>query len=128
MSKFLAQYSLLALAALGLVVSQLLLKQGTKSTGVISLTSLSDLIRLIGQVLKSPLLLLGYSVSFFTSAMWLVVLSRFEVSYAGPIMNALYYVFLLLASALLLRESVSPVRWFGVFFVIVGVLFISRSK
>ena len=128
MTKFLTQYSLLALAALGLVVSQLLLKQGTKSTGIISLTSPSDLVNLVGQVVKSPLLLLGYAVSFFTSAMWLVVLSRFEVSYAGPIMNSLYYVFLLLASALLLRETVSPVRWLGVFFVIVGVLFISRSN
>jgi drug/metabolite transporter (DMT)-like permease len=111
-----------------LVVSQLLLKQGTKTTGIISLTSPAAFIKLIGQVLTSPLLLLGYGVSLFTSVMWLVVLSRFEVSYAGPIMNALYYVFLLLASALLLRESVSPVRWFGVLFVIVGVLFISRSN
>lgn len=127
MSKLFSQYSLLTLTALGLVISQLLLKQGTKTTGIISLTSPADLVKLIRQVLTSPLLLLGYGVSVFTSIMWLVVLSRFEVSYAGPIMNALYYIFLLLASALLFRESVSPVRWLGVFFVIVGVLFISRS-
>jgi drug/metabolite transporter (DMT)-like permease len=128
MSKLFSQYSLLTLTALGLVISQLLLKQGTKTTGIISLTSPADLVKLIRQVLTSPLLLLGYGVSVFTSIMWLVVLSRFEVSYAGPIMNALYYVFLLLASALLLRESVSPVRWLGVLFVIAGVLFISRSN
>jgi drug/metabolite transporter (DMT)-like permease len=126
MAKVFGQYSLLILTALGLTISQLLLKQGTKSSGALSLTSPAQLMSLIRHVLVSPLLLLGYALSGITALMWLVLLSRFELSYAGPVLTAFYYILLLLSSAIVLHEAVTPSRWLGVLLVVAGVVLIAR--
>lgn len=127
MARFLGQYLLLLLTASGLLVSQLLLKQGAKSGGAISLTSLAQLGGLIRQILTSPLLLLGYGLSGFTALLWLVILSRLEVSYAAPMLTAIYYVLLLLTSALVLREGVTLGRWIGTLLIIAGIAVIARA-
>src|SRR5688572_26943726 len=113
MSQSVGQYVLLLVTALLLLASQLLLKQGATSSGPLSLTSLAQLGSLIQQILTSPTLLLGYGLSGVTALMWLVVLSRLDLSYAVPLFTAIYYVLLLVTSALVLREAITPWRWGG---------------
>ncbi|MBU4561209.1 EamA family transporter, partial [bacterium] len=69
-------------------------------------------------------------VSFVLSAfLWLVVLSRLDISKVYP-MVAAGYILVLLASRwgiIITQETVSPIRWIGALVICFGVYLISRS-
>src|SRR5438132_7255751 len=128
MLRVLVQYALLLFIAAGLLASQLLLKQGVSREGMLSLTSLAEFSHLIRHLLTTPSLLLGYGISGVTALLWLVILSRMELSYAAPMLTAIYSVLLLATSALVLHEAVTPLRWIGVLLVIVGIICLSKHS
>jgi multidrug transporter EmrE-like cation transporter len=127
-SRSLLQHLLLLANALILLASQLLLKQGLKRSGALSLTNLADLQHLIKQVLTTPMLCGGISLGMTSTILWLVILSRFELSYAMPLLNGIYYILILLASAVILGEHVTAWRWAGVALMIAGIALISGTK
>ncbi len=69
----------------------------------------------------------GGLVLFGLSALvWLVVLSRASLSFAYPFAS-LTYVLILVFDKLVLDETVPPLRWAGVAFIIVGIVLVSRT-
>jgi drug/metabolite transporter (DMT)-like permease len=126
MTRSLGYYVPLILTACGLVASQILLKYGVASAGSVSITNPADLVGLIRRVLTSPVLLLGYGLSAFTALAWLVMLTRYDLSYASPMLSAVSSVLLLLVSAIVLREAVTPWRWAGALLVITGGLLLAK--
>lgn len=128
MSATLRQYGLVLLTATFLLGSQLLLRQGAKAGGALSLTSPADLLALIRRVLTTPALLLGYGLSAVSALLWLLILSRLELSYATPLLNGFFYILLLVASIVILRENLTLWRGLGTLFVLVGIILISRSQ
>jgi multidrug transporter EmrE-like cation transporter len=77
-------------------------------------------------LLTSPVVLGGLVLFGLSAVVWLFALSRVELSFAYPF-AALGYVIIVLASFTVLHESVPPMRWAGVAFIIVGILFVSRT-
>jgi len=128
MGAALKQYGLVLLTAVFLLGSQLLLRQGAKMSGALSVTSPADLLGLIRRVLTTPALLLGYCLSAVSALLWLIILSRLELSYATPLLNGFFYILLLVASALVLRENITAWRVRGTLFVLIGIILISRSR
>lgn len=124
--KQVAQYGLLLTVALGLVCSQLLMKQGVGNRGL-KLASFSDFVFLIQTILTTPKLLAGYALSIVIGLLWLVALSRMDLSYATPVMNGMFYVLLLAASATFLREPVDGWRLSGIALIVAGISLVSRS-
>ncbi|MBK9090358.1 MAG: EamA family transporter [Holophagales bacterium] len=116
---------LLSFAAL-MLAGQLLIKQGLKQTGPVSL-DVGGLFSLVPRIVTTPILLAGCLIGFLTTLLWLMILSRLELSYASPILTAIYFVLLLVCSRLVLHESVSSGRWLGVLLTIVGITLISRN-
>jgi multidrug transporter EmrE-like cation transporter len=57
---------------------------------------------------------------------WLWVLSRFQLSYAYPLL-ALSFPIVVAFSVILFSETVSLIRWVGVFVIFVGVSLLSRT-
>jgi multidrug transporter EmrE-like cation transporter len=57
---------------------------------------------------------------------WLWVLSRFQLSYAYPLL-ALSFPIVVALSAILFSETVYPIRWVGVIVIFVGVSLLSRT-
>jgi multidrug transporter EmrE-like cation transporter len=57
---------------------------------------------------------------------WLWVLSRAQLSYAYPILSISFPVVMIL-SAVIFSESISPLRWFGVMVIVVGVSLLART-
>lgn len=128
MSQRFSQYLFLLINALILLTSQLLLKQGVKKSGAISLTNWMQFLEVIGKVLTTPLLLIGVCLGGVSTLLWIVVLSRFELSQAALLMTGTYYVLILLASALILGESVTAWRWLGAILMIIGMAFVFNSS
>lgn len=58
--------------------------------------------------------------------LWLIAMSRFELSFIYPFFS-INYVVVLVGSSLLLKEEVSWVRYVAIICIFVGLLFISQS-
>ena len=120
------RYALILVAAFGALVSQTLMKQGLNQGGPIMVANVAQFIALILRILTTPPLLIGYILSFLTGFIWLAILSRMNLSYAAPLMTATYFMLLLLTSALVLREVVTPAHWAGTLLIISGMFLIAR--
>jgi drug/metabolite transporter (DMT)-like permease len=121
------RHLLIVVAAFGILVSQLLMKQGVTRGGPITVGSPEQLWGLMQRILTTPTLFLGYVLSFATGLLWLVILSRVELSYAVPLMTGIYFLLLLLTSMLVLGESVTPAHWLGTLLILSGIALIARS-
>jgi drug/metabolite transporter (DMT)-like permease len=117
---------LLALVAAMSCANQLLLKAGVSQRGPIAI-SFEGLIVLIRRIFTTPLILAGYALGGLTNLVWLTALSRFEISFAAPVMAGLSFVFLLAASALVLGETVGSNRWIGTLLIVAGMFLVGRK-
>ena len=118
---------LIVVAASGALVSQLLMKHGLNQGGPITIDGLHQFFGLFQRILTTPPLLAGYVLSFLSGLVWLAILSRMNLSYAAPLMTAVYFILLLMASSLLLRESVTAVNWLGAALIAAGIFLIGRA-
>ena len=117
---------LLALVAAMSCANQLLLKAGVSQGGPIAI-SFEGLMVLIRRIFTTPLILVGYALGGLTNLVWLTALSRFEISFAAPVMAGLSFVFLLVASALVLGETVGSNRWIGTVLIVAGMFLVGRK-
>ncbi len=103
------------------VVGQLLMKNGMNQVGAIDRLGLATLIR----VFSNLWVLLGFASYGLSSVIYLMALSKLDLSVAYP-MIGLGYVLVVLFSWLLLREPVSAVRWLGTLLIVAGVWLVGR--
>lgn len=115
-------------AALGSVAlsagAQLLMKVGM--TEVRALGPATSLLAALAQVALSPLVIAGLACYGLSAGLWLIVLTKMPLSMAYPLV-ALAIAAVVVSSALLLGETVSPLRIGGVALIVVGVILIGQS-
>ncbi len=118
---------LLILLSIAIAVGgQVLLKLGLNKIGSINVNSLSGLGHLFLGIIKSPMVLTGLFCYVISAAIWLVVLSAVQLSFAYPFIG-LTYVLILFISKFVLKEDVNPIRWVGAAIITIGVVVISRG-
>ena len=105
--------------------AQLVLKAAMRQVGRFDF-SLVNLVPVGRTVATHPLVLTGLACYAVSVAIWLLVLSRVEVSYAYPLLS-LGYIVTALAGWLLFDEAMTPVRWIGTVTICAGVWLITRS-
>jgi uncharacterized membrane protein len=81
--------------------------------------------RVLGYLL-SPGVLLGLSVYGAGTLLWIVAVSKQDISYLFPI-SAVNYVLLTIAGTWLFHEPVSPLRWVGIVVVMIGVALLQTT-
>ena len=108
------------------VVGQLFLKIGMNQVGSIGTINWAKPLELFGPIFSQPLVWLGLGFYGTSSLVWLIVLSRFDLSYAYPTLASMY-VILPVLSRLFLDESIPPLRWLGMVIVLAGVVLVSRG-
>lgn len=122
-----AKSIILILVSIGIAVGgQVLLKIGMNRIGPISIDSMASLVQLFTGIFKSPLVLIGLFCYVISAAIWLVVLSAVDLSFAYPFIG-LTYVLILIVSKFILKEDVNPIRWAGAAIITIGVIVISRG-
>ena len=108
------------------VTGQILLKIGIDRIGVVGFGSMKAFTSLFSGIIRSPMVLTGLFLYFISAAIWLVILSMVDLSFAYPFIG-FTYVMVLVLSKFVLKEEVNPIRWIGAFIITVGVVIISRG-
>jgi multidrug transporter EmrE-like cation transporter len=106
--------------------AQLLLRQGMLTVGSFALNG-GALWQVLPRVALNPWVIAGLASYVLSVGLWLIVLSRVEVSVAYP-MVSLGYVLTVLLARFLFNEDVSLQRLLGVFVIICGVWLVARSS
>jgi multidrug transporter EmrE-like cation transporter len=105
--------------------AQLLLKAGTNSLGVITLTR-DDWMVTLARMATQPHFVGGVAIYIASLVVWILGLSRVPVSVAYPMLS-LGYVVNAIAAHYLFGESVTVVRWLGIGFIVLGVWLVARG-
>ena len=105
--------------------AQLLLKAGVRPLGAISV-GWSTLLPTAMQVLSQWPILAGLACYVVSVGVWIVGLSRVDVSIAYPMLS-LGYVVNAVAAWWLFGEALGPMRWSGMLLILAGVLVMARS-
>lgn len=121
MMKFLLVFICVILVAAG----QLLLKYGMLRIGPIALNP-EQFSMLLRKGISSPFIISGLALYFSSALLWLVVISKEELSSVQPL-TALVYVFVVFFSWLLFKEDVGLVRILGIIAIAIGVFLVARS-
>jgi drug/metabolite transporter (DMT)-like permease len=67
--------------------------------------------------------ILMYTFNFF---LWILILSKLDLSTAVPVASTNYVILPVLA-VIFLHENISVLRWVGIFFIMLGIHFVSKS-
>ncbi len=105
--------------------AQLLLKAGVAPLGAIHVTA-STLLQTVGQVLTRGPILAGLACYVVSVGVWIIALSRVEVSLAYPMLS-LGYVVNALAAWWLFGEMLGPMRCAGIGLILLGVFVMARG-
>lgn len=105
--------------------AQLLLKAGMNRIGHFDFV-VSKLFTIGTQIFLNPFVLIGLCSYVVSVAVWLLVLSRVDVSFAYP-MISLGYVFSAITAYYLFDETLSITRMAGIIIILCGVYLVARS-
>lgn len=118
-------FSLVLCGVLLNAAAQLLLKAGTNAVGAFEFSR--DNILPVGWKLASePHIIGGLACYVVSVVVWIMALSRVEVSIAYPMLS-IGYVVNAIAAWYLFGEAVTAMRLTGIGFIIVGVFIVARS-
>ncbi len=106
--------------------AQLALKQGMRAIGRFSFSSLTALGGAGLAAAENPFVLAGLLCYVVSVVIWLLVLSRVEVSFAYPLLS-IGYIVAALGGRYFFGEAMSLTRWSGIAVICFGVWLITRT-
>ena len=121
---------LLIILVIGLVFEStgvVLLKKGMARVGEVKEISANQIVRVVKSGLTNPQILLGVFFEALFFLCLLLLMSKSDISFLWPL-TGLSFVFATLAATWFLQEKVSPTRWAGVVFIMIGAALISYSE
>ncbi|MBW4512604.1 MAG: EamA family transporter [Scytonematopsis contorta HA4267-MV1] len=118
------EFLLLLMSVLASVGGQVFLKLGAAKLGRVNITNATSHIL---SILTTPELVLGLGCYAVGAVLYILLLTRVNLSVAGP-SASLVYIFSVLLGHFLFRESIPVVRLLGLGFIIAGVILVVWQK
>jgi multidrug transporter EmrE-like cation transporter len=106
--------------------AQLMLKAGMLQIGHFEF-SMANALPIGMKVMANPPIITGLSMYVMSVAVWLLVLSRVQVSFAYPMLS-IGYVVNAVAAYYLFGEPLTSIRMLGIFIIIAGVYLVAQSN
>ena len=91
------------------------------------LTGFYDLLLFFKVIFSSPFFWIGLLSLIILFIIWSTILSKIDLSVAVPIAS-FSYILVALVSILFLHETITLLRWMGIFLILTGVIFVSVSS
>jgi drug/metabolite transporter (DMT)-like permease len=102
-------------------IGLLLLKIGMTQIGPVSWSHLQSPLRLFASISSNPFILIAISLYTVGFSLWLVMMSRLDLSRIFPFF-AVVYILVPLACWTVLGERISTLRWTGIVIIMIGVI------
>ena len=118
-------FSLILAGVLLNAAAQLLLKAGTNAVGQFEFSA-ANIVPVGLRLALEPFILGGVACYVVSLVVWIMALSRVEVSIAYPMLS-IGYVINAVAAWYLFGESLTALRLTGIGFIVVGVFLVARS-
>lgn len=118
-------FSLILAGVLLNAAAQLLLKAGTNAVGHFEFSA-ANVVPVGLRLALEPFILGGVACYVVSLVVWIMALSRVEVSIAYPMLS-IGYVINAVAAWYLFGESLTALRLTGIGFIVVGVFLVARS-
>jgi drug/metabolite transporter (DMT)-like permease len=125
MTEWMRTFGLLLVAISLSVTGETLLKLGMNRIGALDLRP-ETVLPTFWRVFTTPVIVIGFALIFGGSLFWLVVLSKWNLSLAYPLLS-LSYIASLVIGAMFLNETVTPLRVAGVLVIVAGVVLVTKS-
>lgn len=118
--------SLIVVTSLCDTINQLFLKSAIDSLSFSPTFNIIKIFKFIAQLLIKPRIWLGFIFSVISLCIWLLVLSKADLNFAFSA-DSMHYIFIAVASRLVLREKFTSMRWLGTGLIVTGIVLISLS-
>jgi len=105
------------------VCGHLFLKAGMMKVGAITP---QQLISNFSKIFFTPFILLGLLSYVSSVAMYIVVLSKIQLSYAYPLLMSIGYVLIVIFSWQIFGEPFSLYKWIGLGLILCGIVLVGR--
>lgn len=115
---------LLAIAILLAASGQILMKLGAVRLGPLEIST--NIVPAGMKMISNPAILFGLLLYGMSAFLWVIVLSKVELSYAYP-MIAGGYVIVSLLSCIIFHEHMTPMRIIALMVIVIGVILLGRS-
>ena len=119
-------YPLILLSVLISACAQIALKAGMASAGAQRALVAHPGLPGIALAMLSPMVVVGLALYFASAAVWLLVLSRVEVSFAYPFV-ALGFVFTAILGRIVFHDTMSAAKVIGTLLIMSGVVVLARG-
>lgn len=104
---------------------QLIMKWRSNVVGIHA-GGLEGKISFLYKMLTDPFVMTGYLTTFLSILFWMIVLNKFELSYAYAF-TTLTFVFVMLGGCLFFNEPINIYKVVGSSFIVIGIICISRG-
>ena len=102
-------------------------KKSTLGSSPSQVTDLATMLGFLKVAFSSPFLWAGLLTVAAVFVIWSMVLSKIDLSVAVPVAS-FSYILVPVVSVIFLHEQISALRWFGLVFVLAGVILVSLSS
>jgi len=107
--------------------AQFCFKKSAIPAAFLGLHTFADAITFLKTVIPSPFLWVGLICVLLIFVSWSAILSKIDLSVAVPVAS-FSYIAVPVVSMVFLGETISVTRWFGICFILAGVILVSMSS
>lgn len=125
-SKFLLSWGMVLAYIVFNSFGALIIKYKINEMGTIQLSSFRFVIKYFYELIKSPLIICGIFSIFISAFVWMVALSRLQISIAYPVAVGLNFIVVVTVALIFFKEHLSAEKIIGIVLIFISVFLISR--
>lgn len=107
--------------------AHLFFKKSALQQSALQIDNLAAALIFLQSVLSSPFLWCGLLMVFLVFIIWATVLSKIDLSVAVAVCS-FSYILVPTASIIFLNEKIGILRWLGIIFILIGIIFVALSS
>ena len=104
----------------------LIIKYKINKMGEVKFSSLRIVINYFIELLRSPLIIGGIISIFISAFVWMIALSRLQISVAYPVAVGLNFLVVVIIALLLLGEQLTFTKVIGILLIFISIFLLSR--
>ncbi len=108
------------------IISQTFLRKGLVKIGGIQINNFKSFLESFFRLFQEAYIYIGVIIAIAGAFIWLIVISKKELTVAFPISSGIFFIILFLSSWLFLKEDITIWKIMGVATILVGISVISK--